>query len=45
MNVSHLIATYGYRLARRYGRKVRLDERKLKVARYLRCLAGGDNRR
>src|ERR1017187_487914 len=25
----------GYRLARRYGRRVRLDERKLKVARYL----------
>lgn len=25
----------GYRLARRYGPKVRLDERKLKVARYL----------
>ena len=25
----------GYRLARRYGSKVRLDERKLKVARYL----------
>ena len=25
----------GYRLARRYGTKVRLDERKLKVARYL----------
>jgi membrane protein DedA with SNARE-associated domain len=25
----------GYRLARRYGRKVRLDERKLKTARYL----------
>ena len=27
--------TGGYRLARRYGRKVRLDERKLKAARYL----------
>jgi membrane protein DedA with SNARE-associated domain len=27
--------TGGYRLARRYGPKVRLDERKLKVARYL----------
>ena len=27
--------TGGYRLARRYGSKVRLDERKLKVARYL----------
>ena len=25
----------GYRLARRYGNKVRLDERKLKIARYL----------
>ena len=25
----------GYTLARRYGRKVRLDERKLKIARYL----------
>ena len=25
----------GYRLARRYGHKVRLDERKLKIARYL----------
>src|ERR1700723_2277601 len=25
----------GYRLARRYGSKVRLDERKLKTARYL----------
>jgi len=25
----------GYRLARRYGAKVRLDERKLKIARYL----------
>jgi membrane protein DedA with SNARE-associated domain len=25
----------GYRLARRYGSKVRLDERKLKIARYL----------
>src|SRR5206468_2285512 len=25
----------GYRLARRYGPKVRLDERKLKIARYL----------
>jgi membrane protein DedA with SNARE-associated domain len=25
----------GYRLARRYGRRVRLDERKLKIARYL----------
>jgi len=27
--------TGGYRLARRYGHKVRLDERKLKTARYL----------
>jgi membrane protein DedA with SNARE-associated domain len=27
--------TGGYRLARRYGAKVRLDDRKLKVARYL----------
>jgi membrane protein DedA with SNARE-associated domain len=25
----------GYQLARRYGRKVRLDEQKLKIARYL----------
>ena len=31
----------GYRLARRYGPKVRLDERKLKVARYLFDAHGG----
>jgi membrane protein DedA with SNARE-associated domain len=31
----------GYRLARRYGPKVRLDERKLKVARYLFDRHGG----
>ncbi len=31
----------GYRLARRYGHKVRLDERKLKVARYLFDSHGG----
>jgi membrane protein DedA with SNARE-associated domain len=31
----------GYRLARRYGPKVRLDERKLKTARYLFDLHGG----
>jgi membrane protein DedA with SNARE-associated domain len=31
----------GYRLARRYGPKVRLDERKLKTARYLFHLHGG----
>jgi len=30
----------GYRLARRYGPKVRLDERKLKIARYLFDLHG-----
>jgi membrane protein DedA with SNARE-associated domain len=30
----------GYRLARRYGHRVRLDERKLKVARYLFALHG-----
>jgi len=30
----------GYRLARRYGHKVRLDERKLKIARYLFDLHG-----
>ena len=31
----------GYRLARRYGRRVRLDERKLKIARYLFDRHGG----
>jgi membrane protein DedA with SNARE-associated domain len=31
----------GYALARRYGRKVRLDERKLKIARYLFDRHGG----
>jgi membrane protein DedA with SNARE-associated domain len=31
----------GYRLARRYGPKVRLDERKLKIARYLFDRHGG----
>jgi membrane protein DedA with SNARE-associated domain len=31
----------GYRLARRYGPKVRLDERKLKIARYLFDSHGG----
>ena len=31
----------GYRLARRYGSRVRLDERKLKTARYLFDLHGG----
>ena len=31
----------GYPLARRYGRKVRLDERKLKIARYLFDTYGG----
>jgi membrane protein DedA with SNARE-associated domain len=31
----------GYRLARRYGPKVRLDERKLKIARYLFDTHGG----
>jgi len=31
----------GYRVARRYGPKVRLDERKLKTARYLFDLHGG----
>jgi membrane protein DedA with SNARE-associated domain len=31
----------GYRLARRYGPKVRLDQRKLKIARYLFDLHGG----
>jgi membrane protein DedA with SNARE-associated domain len=31
----------GYRLARRYGHKVRLDERKLKIARYLFDRHGG----
>jgi membrane protein DedA with SNARE-associated domain len=31
----------GYRLARRYGTKVRLDERKLKIARYLFDRHGG----
>jgi len=31
----------GYRLARRYGSKVRLDERKLKIARYLFDTHGG----
>jgi membrane protein DedA with SNARE-associated domain len=31
----------GYRLARRYGPKVRLDERKMKTARYLFDLHGG----
>jgi membrane protein DedA with SNARE-associated domain len=31
----------GYRLARRYGSKVRLDERKLKIARYLFDRHGG----
>jgi membrane protein DedA with SNARE-associated domain len=31
----------GYRLARRYGPKVRLDERKLKIARYLFDAHGG----
>ena len=31
----------GYRLARRYGPKVRLDERKLKIARYLFDTQGG----
>ena len=31
----------GYRLARRYGPKVRLDERKLKIARYLFDRYGG----
>ena len=31
----------GYRLARRYGHKVRLDERKLKIARYLFDTHGG----
>ncbi len=31
----------GYRLARRYGSKIRLDERKLKVARYLFDRHGG----
>ena len=31
----------GYRLARRYGRKIRLDERKLKIARYLFDRYGG----
>jgi membrane protein DedA with SNARE-associated domain len=35
-NIGFLIGTKGgYRLARRYGPKVRLDERKLKAARYL----------
>ena len=35
-NIGFWIGVYGgYRLARRYGPKVRLDERKLKVARYL----------
>lgn len=35
-NIGYWIgATGGYRLARQYGHKVRLDERKLKVARYL----------
>ena len=31
----------GYSLARRYGRKIRLDERKLKIARYLFDRYGG----
>src|SRR5258707_6228808 len=31
----------GYQLARRYGHKVRLDERKLKIARYLFDSHGG----
>jgi membrane protein DedA with SNARE-associated domain len=31
----------GYRLARRYGPRVRLDERKMKIARYLFDLHGG----
>jgi membrane protein DedA with SNARE-associated domain len=31
----------GYRLARRYGHRVRLDERKLKIARYLFDTHGG----
>ena len=35
-NIGYLIGVKGgYRLARRYGPKVRLDERKLKTARYL----------
>jgi hypothetical protein len=40
MNVSHLIAAYGY-WAPRCGRKARLDERKLKIARYLFDRHGG----
>jgi membrane protein DedA with SNARE-associated domain len=31
----------GYRLARRYGQRIRLDERKLKIARYLFDTQGG----
>jgi len=35
-NIGYWIgATGGYRLARKYGQKVRLDESKLKIARYL----------
>jgi membrane protein DedA with SNARE-associated domain len=35
-NIGYLIGDKGgYQLARRYGRKVRLDEQKLKIARYL----------
>jgi membrane protein DedA with SNARE-associated domain len=41
-NIGYWIgAKGGYRLARRYGPKVRLDERKLKVARYLFDTHGG----
>ncbi|MGO8883252.1 MAG: DedA family protein [Streptosporangiaceae bacterium] len=41
-NVGYWIGSRGgYRLARRYGPRVRLDERKLKVARYLFDRHGG----
>jgi membrane protein DedA with SNARE-associated domain len=41
-NIGYLIGRQGgYRLARRYGPKVRLDERKLKIIRYLSDRYGG----
>ncbi len=41
-NIGYLIGRQGgYRLARRYGPKVRLDERKLKIVRYLFDRYGG----
>lgn len=41
-NIGYVIgAKGGYRLARRYGPKVRLDERKLKIARYMFDRRGG----